>query len=154
MYAVVGLHRVSGSSQSVCLNVGHQESKLHVNFMLGEDFFFNSHFLLALLWILQPLYSNAHDMAADNVSDTDYSWHFKAKHCNPLFMITKKKKKKRTFFLSKLFHRSELEHSSLLSKTDPARECVINLVARESSVLNQLKDRQVSQRTNTKHCCW
>jgi len=39
MYAVVGLDHVSASSQSVCRSVGHQEHKLHVNFMVDEEFF-------------------------------------------------------------------------------------------------------------------
>lgn len=67
----MGLNRVSGPPQSVCLSVGHQESKLHVNLMVDEDFLTMTGFLLTLLWIPQPLYSNPHDMAAD-ISDMDY----------------------------------------------------------------------------------
>lgn len=38
MCAVVGLHHIPGSSQSVCLTFGHKESKFHINFIVVKDF--------------------------------------------------------------------------------------------------------------------
>lgn len=55
----------------VCLNVGHQESKLHMAFMVDKDSF--TMFFSSLLCTLQPLQSNPYDMAADNISSMDYS---------------------------------------------------------------------------------
>lgn len=148
-WAVVALGRVSGSSQTAWLSVGHQEPKLDVNVMVDEDYLTMPGFLLTLLWVPQPLYSNPHDVAADSISDRKYPWNFQAKRCNPLFIYLWLLKKRT--FLSKLFHRSVLEHSSLLSKADQRGECVINLIAREISALNQL-NQKVSRRAITEPC--